>query len=212
MLNNGLPSPELIAKGREIFADGTKFVLSAPAIKFLPPFELPEVAFAGRSNVGKSTIINALTDQKGLAKTSNTPGRTQQLNFFNVSNELYLVDMPGYGYAQAPKKVVDSWHKLIKTYLRGRPTLHRVYVLIDSRHGLKSNDLDLMSLLDECGMSYRCVLTKQDKISAGAAEQRVVELTKQLLKHPAAFPTPIITSSKDNLGLDELRADIAQFV
>lgn len=206
------PAPELIAKGRALFKGGTNFILSAPALKFLPDSTLPEVAFAGRSNVGKSTIINAITDQKGLAKTSNTPGRTQQLNYFNVGEALYLVDMPGYGYAEAPKAVVDGWHKLIKSYLRGRPTLHRVYLLIDSRHGIKNTDAEIMALLDECGMSYRCVLTKQDKISVAAVQRQVDELTKQIKKHPAAFPIPIITSSKSNLGLDELRADIAQFV
>lgn len=211
-INEFAPLPELIAKGRQIFNKGTKFMLSAPALKFLPDYDLPEVAFAGRSNVGKSTIINALTDQKGLAKTSNTPGRTQHLNYFNIGDELYLVDMPGYGYAEAPKKVVDTWHKLIKAYLMGRPTLHRVYLLVDSRRGIKSNDLEIMNLLDQCGMSYRLVLTKQDKISDTVAKSCLADTIESLKKHPAAFPKPILTSSKKNLGLDELRADIAQFV
>lgn len=203
---------EYLDAGRSLFGAPTRFVTSVFHLKDLPEISLPEIAFAGRSNVGKSSLINAITNQHRLAKTSNTPGRTQCLNFFNQSDKFLLVDMPGYGYAQAPKKIVDGWQKLIKNYLLGRPTLKRVYVLIDSRHGLKENDLQVMKLLDECAVSYQIVLTKADKISYPVQQQCKEEITKSLIKHPAAYPEVLLTSSEKGMGIDEIRAEIAALV
>jgi GTP-binding protein len=195
------------------------FIRGVPAMKFLPPEGPPEIAFAGRSNVGKSSLINALVSRKGLARTSNTPGRTQELNYFvpdGFSGQdadlppLALVDMPGYGYAQAPKEHVDQWTKLVFDYLKGRVTLKRVYVLIDSRHGIKANDDDVLSLLDKAAVSYQIVLTKTDKIKAAGVPRLVEDTLQKIRKRPAAFPTVLATSSEKNQGLDELRAAIIQ--
>ena len=190
------------------------FIRGVPAMKFLPPEGPPEIAFAGRSNVGKSSLINALVGHKGLARTSNTPGRTQELNYFvpdgfsGAADDLppmALVDMPGYGYAQAPKEQVDAWTKLVFDYLRGRSTLKRVYVLIDSRHGIKKNDDEVFSLLDKAAVSYQVVLTKTDKIKEAGVPRLVAETLQKIAKHPAAYPEVLATSSEKGRGLDELR-------
>ena len=184
------------------------FMLSVAKLEQLPDADLDEIAFAGRSNVGKSSLINALFNQKKLAKTSSTPGRTQQLNFFNFDGKLYLVDLPGYGYAKAPEKTVRQWQAVLKTYLRGRPNLRRVFLLIDSRHGIKDEDLEIMKMLDISAVPYQIVLTKTDKISV-AELSNVSELTNQeISKHAAALPDIISTSSEKKIGLDLLKAEI----
>jgi GTP-binding protein len=197
------------------------FIRGVPSMKFLPPEGPLEVAFAGRSNVGKSSLINALVGQKGLARTSNTPGRTQELNYFvpeGYSGEgsdlppMAVVDMPGYGYAQAPKEQVDAWTKLVFDYLRGRATLKRVYVLIDSRHGLKKNDEEVLDLLDKAAVSYQIVLTKTDKIKEPAVAKLIEETTAKIRKRPAAYPFVLSTSSEKGRGLDELRQAISETV
>ncbi len=197
------------------------FIRGVPSMKFLPPEGPLEVAFAGRSNVGKSSLINALVGQKGLARTSNTPGRTQELNYFvpeGYSGEgldlppMALVDMPGYGYAQAPKEHVDAWTKLVFDYLRGRATLKRVYVLIDSRHGLKKNDDEVLDLLDKAAVSYQIVLTKTDKIKEPAVDKLIAETTEKVRKRPAAYPFVLSTSSEKGKGIDELRQAIEETV
>lgn len=203
---------EQIEAGRQLFAVPASFVLGVASLPQLPVSELPEIAFAGRSNVGKSSLINALTGTKGLAKTSNTPGRTQQLNYFNLNDKLLMVDMPGYGYAQAPEKMVKQWQKLIFTYLQGRVNLKRVFVLIDSRHGIKKVDEEIMDLLDKAAVTYQFVLTKTDKISA-AELSRVIERTQAVIKgHPAAYVELIATSSEKGRGIDDLRAEIAKLI
>ncbi len=203
---------EEIEKGRLLFAGSCDFMLSVLKISDLPPYGLPEICFAGRSNVGKSTLINALTGRKGLANTSNTPGRTQCLNYFNLSSQMYLVDMPGYGYAEAPKKLVKQWQGLIYDYLVGRPTLKRVFVLIDSRHGLKDNDKAMMQMLDKCAVSYQVVLTKTDKISKSAQDILAMKVTEALRKHGAAHPFVHQTSSEKKLGITTLRAEVTKLL
>jgi GTP-binding protein len=201
---------ERIERGRLFFAKPWDFVMSVPSIEILPPIGVAEIAFAGRSNVGKSSLINALTGRGGLARTSNTPGRTQELNFFTSGNGLSIVDMPGYGYAEAPKKLVDAWNRLIKDYLRGRVSLRRVYVLIDSRHGLKANDKLTLDLLDQTAVSYQIVLTKIDKLKTGELAKVRAATEAAIAKRPAAYPTLIATSSETGEGMDLLRAEIAQ--
>lgn len=184
------------------------FMLSVAKLEQLPDADLDEIAFAGRSNVGKSSLINALFNQKKLAKTSSTPGRTQQLNFFNFDNKLYLVDLPGYGYAKAPEKMVRQWQVVLKTYLRGRPNLRRVFLLIDSRHGIKSEDLEIMKMLDVSAVSYQIILTKSDKISAKELEKVIEQTAQEITKHAAALPDIVSTSSEKKIGLDLLKAEI----
>ena len=201
----------------EIFAKPWVFIRGVPAMKFLPPEGPPEIAFAGRSNVGKSSLINALVSRHGLARTSNTPGRTQELNYFvpdGYSGDagdlppMALVDMPGYGYASAPKEKVDEWTKLVFDYLKGRVTLKRVYVLIDSRHGIKAKDDEVLGLLDKAAVSYQIVLTKTDKIKVAGVPRLISETMEKIRRRPAAFPAVLATSSEKGEGLDELRAAI----
>ena len=210
-------TPVISAAARNLFVRPWIFIRGVPAMKFLPPEGPAEIAFAGRSNVGKSSLINALIGQKGLARTSNTPGRTQELNYFvpdGFSGEkddlppMALVDMPGYGFAQAPKELVDRWTELVFDYLRGRVTLKRVYVLIDSRHGIKKIDEDVLALLDKAAVSYQIVLTKTDKIKPPAVERLIRETAAKIAKRPAAFPEVLSTSSEKGAGLDVLREAI----
>jgi GTP-binding protein len=204
-------TPEEIAAGEALFARPWQFVMSVPGLEFLPPLGGPEAAFAGRSNVGKSSLFNALVNQHGLARTSNTPGRTQELNFFTADGvSLTLVDMPGYGFAEAPKARVEQWTKLVRDYLRGRATLARVFLLIDARHGLKPPDRAVMALMDEAAVSYQGVLTKIDKIKPTELA-RVMEATEAELRgHAAAFPALVATSAQTRAGIAELRAEIAR--
>lgn len=201
-------SQEELENARKIFAGACDFMWGSADLKQLPPPEFTEIAFAGRSNVGKSSLVNALTNRNTLAKTSNTPGRTQQLNFFNLGGHLYLVDMPGYGYAKVSKEVRDQWDTLIFEYLRGRPNLRMVLILIDSRHGLKESDIHLMGLLDKAAVNYRIVLTKVDKAAKTELTALREKLTATLMKHPAAHPHILATSSETGAGLEELRATL----
>jgi GTP-binding protein len=197
----------------KLFAQNWQFFRGVPSLEFLPPADRPEIAFAGRSNVGKSSLINALLNRKSLARTSNTPGRTQELNFFLTETaDFYLVDMPGYGFAKAPKTKVDAWTDLIKDYLRGRPTLRRVYVLIDARHGIKPVDETIFALLDEAAAIYQIVLTKIDKIKPPAVAHVIAQTEAALKPHAAAFPEIIATSSEKNLGLDDLRLSVFEAI
>jgi len=195
--------------GRQLFARPVTFMLSVVSFQQLPAPVLPEVCFAGRSNVGKSSLINALTGQKNLARASNTPGRTRELNYFNVDDRIRLVDLPGYGYARASKTDIARWTKLTRQFLAGRQGLRRVFLLIDSRHGLKSGDLDIMSMLDDTAVIYQIVLTKVDKLKKGELEKVTSATLSAIAKRPAAFPGLISTSSVKKDGLDELRAEIA---
>lgn len=203
---------ERLARGRELFNKKCDFVLSVANLNQLPDGDRVEVAFAGRSNVGKSSLINALFGQKKLAKTSSTPGRTQQLNYFNLDDKLYLVDLPGYGFAKAPKDIVKNWQKLINSYLVGRATLRRVFLLIDSRHGIKKIDEEIMEMLDKAAVTYQIVLTKIDKISAKELEKVLTATDKIVREHTAAHVTVLKTSSEKNLYLDELKAETADLL
>ncbi len=204
-----MPSdPELAEAARKLFAGAADFIWAADRIDGLPPIGVPEIAFAGRSNVGKSSLINAVTGRNALARTSHTPGRTQQLNFFDVAGRFRLVDMPGYGFAAVSKEKRNNWTQLIQDYLRGRASLARVYVLIDSRHGLKDLDLDILKLLDRSAVSYQIVLTKADQLKPAAREHRLAEVTEQIAKRVAAYPEVLMTSSEAGDGIAEFRAAI----
>jgi len=201
---------ELAERARKLFAGPIEFLKSAPGLEFLPDPQVPEIAFAGRSNVGKSSLLNALTNRKSLARTSNTPGRTQELNFFEVGDplQLRLVDMPGYGFAEAPKDMVRRWRFLINDYLRGRAVLKRALVLVDSRHGLKLVDRDVMTMLDDAAVSYHLVLTKADKVKPSALGALYETTMIEAAKHPASHPTIFTTSSETGSGIAELRTAI----
>ena len=198
-----------IEKGRLLFARDVTFMLSAVSLDTLPPARLPEICFAGRSNVGKSSLINALTNRKGLARASNTPGRTRELNYFNIDERLFIVDLPGYGYAKASKSDIVRWTKLTREFLFGRASLRRVFLLIDSRHGTKENDIELMNMLDETAVTYQIVLTKIDKIKKSEIDEVYIKTAALITKRPAAYPNIILTSSEKKNGLDELRTTIA---
>ena len=195
--------------GRLLFAGETQFLKGVVAMDGLPEPDRIEVCFAGRSNVGKSTLINALTGRKGLARASNTPGRTQEINFFTTANGPYLVDLPGYGYANAPVAVVDKWQRLLKAYLSGRQNLRRAFVLIDARHGVKKVDEEILSLLDSAAVTFQVVLTKADKVKDKDRKTILAQVRKALSKHPAAFPELVLTSSDKGEGIATLRAIIA---
>ncbi len=205
---------ENLEPARKLFAGPITFLKSAPTLEFLPAPDFPEVAFAGRSNVGKSSLLNALTNRNSLARTSNTPGRTQELNFFDVGDppQLRLVDMPGYGFAEAPRDMVKRWRFLINDFLRGRQVLARAFVLIDSRHGIKPVDEEIMEMLDKAAVSYHLVLTKADKIKATDLEAVTERTAEAARKRPAAHPTMFVTSSEKNMGLAELRAAVLEAI
>lgn len=206
-------SAQELAEADRYFAQPWEFIRGIPSLDFLTAADRPEIAFAGRSNVGKSSLINAIANRRSLARTSNTPGRTQELNFFTVGpGDFYFVDMPGYGFAKAPKSKVDAWTSLIKDYLRGRTTLRRVFVLVDARHGLKPIDREIFTLLDEAAVTYQIVLTKIDKLKPGQAEKVTQETTDTISAHAAAFPLVLATSSEKRVGLSELRASILEVV
>jgi GTP-binding protein len=203
--------PEALSKekGRLLFAGETDFVKGVVAMDGMPDADRMEVCFAGRSNVGKSTLINALTGRKGLARASNTPGRTQEINYFTAGDEHYLVDLPGYGYANAPLPVVEKWQRLLKQYLSGRQTLRRAFVLIDARHGVKKVDEEIMSLLDSSAVIFQAVLTKADKVKEKERFEVIEQVKSKLAAHPAAYPELVITSSEKGWGIETLRAIIA---
>lgn len=198
----------LIEAGRLLFARECTFMRGAVALDGLPDATLPEVAFAGRSNVGKSSLINALTGRNTLARTSNTPGRTQELNFFDLGHRLILVDMPGYGFASAPKGLVEKWTRLVNGFLKGRPVLRRAFVLVDSRHGLKDSDRDMMTMLDKAAVVYQIVLTKADKIKAAELDAVRQRTQEEIVRRVAAHPVLMVTSSETGFGIPELRAEI----
>ena len=202
-------SDALIEQGRVLFARPVEFMLSVVALQHLPDPVLPEICFAGRSNVGKSSLINAVTGRKNLARASNTPGRTRELNYFNVSDRIRIVDLPGYGYARASKTDIAKWTKLTFAFLRGRAPLRRVFCLIDSRRGIKDTDLELMAMLDEAAVPYQIVLTKIDKLKKGELDKVRSQVQAKIAKRPAAHPVVIETSSAKKNGLAELRAEIA---
>jgi GTP-binding protein len=203
------PDADAEEKGRRLFAQTCEFVAGAASDAALPPAHHPEIAFAGRSNVGKSTLVNALTGRRTLARVSHTPGRTQQLNFFSLGERLILVDLPGYGFAAVSKAKVAGWTQLTERYLKGRPTLRRVLLLVDARHGIKEADRPIMTMLDEAAVSYQIVLTKIDKVRAAELQRRATTTAAELAKHVAAHPIIHLTSAHDGLGIAALRASIA---
>ena len=203
------PMQEEAEAARLLFAGPVDFVKGVVAMNGLPPADRPEICFAGRSNVGKSSLINALTGRNGLARASNTPGRTQEINYFNVGDKAYLVDLPGYGFAKAPVAIVAKWQALLKSYLAGRPTLRRAFCLIDSRHGVKPVDHEIMSLLDRSAVPFQVVMTKADKLGPNALKPVLEQVETELQKHPAAFPELVVTSSDKGQGIATLRTIIA---
>lgn len=203
------PDDETREIGRKLFAGETDFLKGVVAMDGVPAPDRIEVCFAGRSNVGKSTLINAVTGRKALARASNTPGRTQEINYFTLADSHYLVDLPGYGFAEAPKAIVEKWQRLLKAYLSGRQTLRRAFVLIDARHGVKPVDQEIMKLLDRSAVTFQAVLTKTDKIKTAELETVVGQVSEALSKHPAAYPEMVVTSSEKGLGIPTLRSIIA---
>ncbi len=206
------PDPEAREKGRLLFAGPVDFVKGVVAMSGLPPADRLEVCFAGRSNVGKSSLINALTGRKTLARASNTPGRTQEINFFALGTDRYMVDLPGYGYAEAPVAVVAKWQALLRQYLSGRVSLRRAFVLIDARHGVLAADEDIMDLLDRCALTFQVVLTKADKINKATRDATLDNVRTALAQHPAAYPELVMTSSEKGEGIETLRAIITTLV
>ena len=206
------PDDIIREQGRLLFAGETKFLKGVVAMSGLPPADRMEVCFAGRSNVGKSSLINALTGRKNLARASNTPGRTQEINFFTAAASHYLVDLPGYGYANAPLAIVEKWQALLKQYLSGRQSLRRAFVLIDHRHGIKKVDEDILKLLDTSAVTFQCVVTKADKVKDKERDPILRQIREALSKHPAAYPEIIVTSSEKGWGIDTLRSKIATLV
>ena len=204
------PDAAALEKGRLLFSSETDFVKGVVAMDGMPPDNRIEICFAGRSNVGKSTLINALTGRKALARASNTPGRTQEINFFTCADSHYVVDLPGYGFAKAPKDTVAKWQRLLKAYLAGRATLRRAFVLIDSRHGVKDVDEEIMSLLDRSAVTFQVVMTKADKVKDAEREKNLAQTREAVSKHPAAYPELIVTSSEKGWGIDVLRAVISE--
>lgn len=205
------PEPEDEAReaGRLLFAGPVDFVKGVTAMSALPPADRVEICFAGRSNVGKSSLINALTGRKNLARASNTPGRTQEINYFALGDSRYMVDLPGYGFAEAPVAVVRQWQALLKQYLQGRVTLRRAFVLIDTRHGVKAVDEEILTLLDRSAVTFQVVMTKADKVNRATREANVAQVMQALQKHPAAYPEIVVTSSEKGEGVETLRAIIA---
>ena len=203
---------DLTEQARRLFAGRVEFLKSAPALQYLPEPDAPEIAFCGRSNVGKSSLLNALTGRKAIARASVTPGRTQELNFFDVGDPLVmrLVDMPGYGFAKAPPKVVEQWRRLVRDFLRGRDVLKRTLLLIDSRHGVKPVDAEMMKMLDEAAVGYRVVLTKADKVKASELADTVARTEAEARKHPAAYPLLHVTSAETKMGIEELRTAVLE--
>ena len=206
------PEPDAREKGRLLFAGPVDFLKGVVAMVHMPPADRLEVCFAGRSNVGKSSLINALTGRKNLARASNTPGRTQEINFFSLGAARYLVDLPGYGYAEAPVAVVAKWQAHLNQYLAGRQTLRRVFVLIDTRHGVKEVDEEILNLLDRSAVTFQVVMTKADKVSAATRAENIAQVQAALKTHPAAFPEILVTSSEKGDGIETLRAIIATLI